>query len=186
MTGVSVFVSTEDWSIGSPGGATLPQVEANLQKWITGPKSPGLIILEHELSNSTVSAFINAFPSVKTNGWTVNSLAQLDGGSAYQNADGDDGDIQAVTGVLAYSGPSVTDSASDSVSASGSGAATAASSGASNVPTASGSGSRSASPSQSGTARTQQANGASLASAFDVRSVFVSLFSLLVSAFALA
>ena len=108
---IIVHCSTEDWSIGSPGGATLPAVEANLQKWISGPKSPGLIILEHELSNNTVGAFINAFPAIQSNGWKIESLAQLDGESAYQNADGDDGEVEAVTGILAYSGPAVTDSA---------------------------------------------------------------------------
>jgi chitin deacetylase len=40
--------STEDWSIAS-GGTTSAAVSKNLQKWFHGPKSPGIIILEHEV-----------------------------------------------------------------------------------------------------------------------------------------
>ncbi len=55
-----------------------------------GPKSPGLAILEHELTEDTVQAFMNAFPAMKQNGWETASIALLasDTGSAYQNADG--------------------------------------------------------------------------------------------------
>jgi chitin deacetylase len=40
------------------GGTTFDKVTAGLQEWYAGPKSPGLIILEHELTNDTVNAFI--------------------------------------------------------------------------------------------------------------------------------
>ncbi|KAH9853447.1 hypothetical protein C2E23DRAFT_104802 [Lenzites betulinus] len=77
---------TEDWSVGTPGGATRTAVNDNLAKWISGPKSPGLIILEHELSNDTVGAFMQAFPLIQQNGWNFKSLATMNGGDVYQNA----------------------------------------------------------------------------------------------------
>ena len=55
--------STEDWSVGEPGGATRAQVDANLKKWISGAKSPGLVILEDEILYDTVGAFMQAFPA---------------------------------------------------------------------------------------------------------------------------
>jgi hypothetical protein len=42
-----------------------------------GPKSPGLIILEHELTNQTVQCFIDAFPQIKANGWNIVSQASM-------------------------------------------------------------------------------------------------------------
>ena len=43
----------------------------------SGPKSPGLIILEHELANETVQAFMEAYPLIKQNGWNYTSVARL-------------------------------------------------------------------------------------------------------------
>jgi len=92
---------TEDWSIGSPGGTTPEAVAANLNTWITGPKSPGLIILEHELTNDTVQAFINAYPAMKSNGWNVISQCDMaNTGGAWVNANGTDGQVLA-KGILA-------------------------------------------------------------------------------------
>lgn len=51
----------------------------------TGSKSPGLIILEHELSQMSVDAFIRAFPMIWSNGWRIQSVARLFGDSAYQD-----------------------------------------------------------------------------------------------------
>lgn len=51
-----------------------------------GPKTPGLVILEHELSNLSVSSFMNAYPVMVSNGWKRVSLAQMDGLGSYQNA----------------------------------------------------------------------------------------------------
>jgi chitin deacetylase len=58
-----------------------------------------LIILEHELNNDTVGAFINAYPNMKAKGWNTVSVARLVAsgvdkvtGKAYWNADnGNDG-----------------------------------------------------------------------------------------------
>lgn len=51
-----------------------------------GSKTPGLIILEHELSDLAVTSFINAYPLMVSNGWKRMSLAQMDGLGSYQNA----------------------------------------------------------------------------------------------------
>jgi len=77
---------TEDWSIPTDG-TTAKIIAQNFQKWLTGPKTPGLIILEHELGDYTVDAFIAAWPVIKANNWNIGSLAQVIGsGQAYQNA----------------------------------------------------------------------------------------------------
>ena len=96
-------------------------MNANLQKWITGPKSPGLIILEHELSNDTVGAFIQAFPLIAQNGWTFESVARLDGGAVYQNAPDSTGAVQpadiiaaALSESLSAAAPSSSGAASSS------------------------------------------------------------------------
>jgi hypothetical protein len=52
-----------------------------------GPKTPGLVILEHEDSNEAYEAFVSAFPKIIEKGWKFESLARLFGkGQAYQNA----------------------------------------------------------------------------------------------------
>ncbi|KAJ6630349.1 hypothetical protein B0H10DRAFT_983683 [Mycena sp. CBHHK59/15] len=79
---------TSDWSL-TTGGTTQQAIKSSMQQWLTGPKSPGLIILEHELSDLSVGSFIAAYPVMKANNWTTVSLAQLVGDStAYRNADG--------------------------------------------------------------------------------------------------
>ena len=50
-----------------------------MQKWLTGPKTPGLIILEHEVSNDTVTAFIDNYPLFKQNGWNCISSVLVNG-----------------------------------------------------------------------------------------------------------
>lgn len=102
--------STMDWSLIT-GGTTPAAINASLTQWLTGssfdlfsslvvtyvtacavsagPKSPGLIILEHDTSEAAVDAFISAYPAIKANGWQLVSQAQLSNGhgSTYQNVD---------------------------------------------------------------------------------------------------
>ncbi|KAF8272073.1 hypothetical protein EI94DRAFT_1865105, partial [Lactarius quietus] len=49
---------TEDWSSGETGGTNPDAIQANFQRWLSGSKSPGLMILEHELSTGSVDAFM--------------------------------------------------------------------------------------------------------------------------------
>ncbi|THH33691.1 hypothetical protein EUX98_g615 [Antrodiella citrinella] len=89
---------TEDWSIPS-GGTTNAIVQASMTKWLTGPKSPGLIILEHELYPQTVQAFMSAYPLMKQNGWKTMSVAQIQNAS-YQNSANDSDVVIPQTGIL--------------------------------------------------------------------------------------
>ncbi len=72
--------------------------------YFTGPKSPGLIILEHDTSDAAVDAFISAYPHIKANGWRFVSQAELPNGAGavYQNED-DQGNVtpKAVAAKLA-------------------------------------------------------------------------------------
>lgn len=53
-----------------------------------------MIILEHELSNTTVAAFLSAFPLVKQYGWNTVSVTRLvDGPSAFWNAPSSSGPV---------------------------------------------------------------------------------------------
>ncbi|KAF9259516.1 glycoside hydrolase/deacetylase [Marasmius fiardii PR-910] len=89
MTTVIWNQDTDDWSISS-GKQTLEGIDKQMDGWLSGPKTTGLVILEHELSDQTVQAFMNNFPKVKSNGWKTASLARIIGGAEpYQNVQGD-------------------------------------------------------------------------------------------------
>lgn len=75
-----------------------------LTDWLlSGPHSPGLIILEHELSSKSVQAFIDNYPKMKANNWTVVSDARLSGQNAYQNSAGASEPVNRKDSVLANS-----------------------------------------------------------------------------------
>lgn len=58
------------------------------------------MILEHELTDDTVSAFMQTYPFVVDHGWAVTSVAQLDGlDKPYQNAEGSTGEVWYVENV---------------------------------------------------------------------------------------
>lgn len=85
MTTVIWNDDTNDWAI-SEGTQTVAAATKILQKAYAGPKSPGLCILEHELSTQSVSVFINTYPLIAQNGWTSKSIPDAVGGSWYLNA----------------------------------------------------------------------------------------------------
>ncbi|KAJ7185311.1 carbohydrate esterase family 4 protein [Mycena filopes] len=113
---------TEDWSLdSSPPGTTADKIKASMQQWLTGPKSPGLVILEHELTVDSVNTFIAAYPVMQQNNWKLASLAQLVGNNAsYWNADSS---ASPVNGVLDIVAPAAGESAGASASASASASA---------------------------------------------------------------
>ena len=78
--------SSQDWTLGAQGGVTLQGIQANFQRWLSGPQTPGLIVLQHELSDGGVQAFIAAYPLMKQYNWNIKSVATLAGLSPYQNA----------------------------------------------------------------------------------------------------
>jgi hypothetical protein len=52
------------------------QVTASLTQIIsTSAKSPGAIVLQHEISDPDVNGFIAAYPTLAANGWKFASLA---------------------------------------------------------------------------------------------------------------
>jgi hypothetical protein len=59
-----------------------------------GPKTTGLIILEHELTDATAQAFINNYYLIPGNDWKAISAAEMDGENRpYQNAEGTTGAV---------------------------------------------------------------------------------------------
>ena len=94
----SIF-STLDWSL-TTGGTTPEAVNASLTQWLTGPKSPGLIILEHELTNQSSQSFIDAYPLMSSTGWNIFSTTKLEGQTVYFNSKDSVSPVQQVAGVL--------------------------------------------------------------------------------------
>jgi chitin deacetylase len=73
---------------------------STLTTGFSGPKTPGLIILEHEISDQMVQIFMDSLPVMQSNGWNLTSVAQLGPtGSAYRNAIGQ-GPVTAANVVL--------------------------------------------------------------------------------------
>lgn len=108
-----------DWAI-STGQYTRQGVDASMEGWLTGPKSPGLNILEHELNDNTINVFFDSFPKMISNGWNVRSVADAWNMDWYQNSKSNTGDVasMAVAGGAAATGSSSTNSSSMSVSGS--------------------------------------------------------------------
>lgn len=126
--GADAHCSTADWSLdASPPGTSLQAINASMNTWLTGSKTPGLIILEHELSDDSVGAFKAAYPVMQAHGWTLASLATLMGnGSVYQNAVNDGSAVRLVSDILDAKTAGVpASSASASATASASGGVTA-------------------------------------------------------------
>lgn len=90
------------------GGTTPQAINASMTRWLNGPKSPGLMILEHELSDQTVQAFVDAYPLMVSTGWKLESAADVNGTSVYLNSEDNDSPVEGVNGILnqAYSIPS--------------------------------------------------------------------------------
>ncbi|KAJ7169381.1 carbohydrate esterase family 4 protein [Mycena crocata] len=112
---------TNDWML-EYGDNSLAKINASMTEWLTGPKNPGLVILEHESSDASVQSFMAAYPVMKANNWNTVSLATLLGeGAAYQNAADNVGPVNKVTVVDAKDGkaPAAAAAASGSASASG-------------------------------------------------------------------
>lgn len=85
LTTVIWNYDSDDWNIGQ-NGITLDSVQANLEKMVTGSKTPGLNILEHEISSDDVSAFLYIYPIMKANNWVMKSIPEITGANWYQNA----------------------------------------------------------------------------------------------------
>ncbi|KAG6887692.1 hypothetical protein C0995_013434 [Termitomyces sp. Mi166 len=90
---------TEDWSLTS-NGTTLQIIHNSFVEWLSGPKTPGIITLEHELSDLSVDAFMDAWTLIGAAGWKTASLASIIGDGTYQNSDDSDSPV-TVDGIIA-------------------------------------------------------------------------------------
>ncbi|KZV72118.1 carbohydrate esterase family 4 protein [Peniophora sp. CONT] len=87
MTTIQWNHDTADWTLTTGDGYTTPaKIHSQFQSWLTGARSPGLIVLEHELSQQSVQAFIDAYPLIVQNNWNIVSVVDIDGNGTYQNA----------------------------------------------------------------------------------------------------
>ncbi|KAI0068746.1 glycoside hydrolase/deacetylase [Artomyces pyxidatus] len=114
---------SEDWTLTTNG--TTPQaIATNMHNWLTGPKTPGLIILEHELSDQSVQAFMDNFPLIAANGWKPVSVVETDGQSKpYQNAVGSTGAVTSANILVgASSAPPLANTTSSTASSTASSA----------------------------------------------------------------
>ena len=72
---------SQDWTQSAAGGATPASIQAAFTGWLNGPRTPGLIVLEHEITAADVSAFIAMYPLIATatggTPWQPMSVAQL-------------------------------------------------------------------------------------------------------------
>lgn len=92
-----------DWCLNGHGGSECPNtnpgkdygsVVAAVQKAVQKPKSPGVILLEHELTTESVQIFKDAFPQIKAAGWNTQTLSEALDIDWYANAK--DGSTQPV------------------------------------------------------------------------------------------
>ncbi|KAK0547311.1 hypothetical protein OC846_004909 [Tilletia horrida] len=92
---VSWNYDSDDWCVSqgesvcageNPGGSA-ETITAYIDKTFAGPKNPGVILLEHELSDITVGFFEeHAWPGITKNGWKHGNVAQVNGVAWYANA----------------------------------------------------------------------------------------------------
>ncbi|EPQ28750.1 uncharacterized protein PFL1_03553 [Pseudozyma flocculosa PF-1] len=91
LTSVIWNKDTDDWCLDDQGGSSCSdeqpdKIKGSVKPWITGPKSPGLIILEHELTHASIDIFKGYYPDLKGLGWDAMNIAQLSGAEWYKNA----------------------------------------------------------------------------------------------------
>ncbi|KAH7097421.1 hypothetical protein BKA62DRAFT_675041, partial [Auriculariales sp. MPI-PUGE-AT-0066] len=99
LTAVLWNKDTNDWAMPS---ITAAEISKELDTWLSGDKSTGLYVLEHELSEDTANIFINStWEGVKKYNWKALSVAQIAGknGFNYANAKDNIGEVTPVTGI---------------------------------------------------------------------------------------
>ncbi|GAA5924808.1 uncharacterized protein JCM15063_005739 [Sporobolomyces koalae] len=177
LTSVIWNIDSDDWCLNSVdsganpcpgyGPGTLAGLEAELKKWQTGPKSPGVIGLEHESGPNPVAGFVNTFSGIKSNGWDARSIPDLWGARWYQNAESND-DPSKNTSFVIGSGPFNTSSAAV-VSSSSSALPSSTSTSAGPASTGASKSSGSLQANQTASASTQQQSAKSEKTSFAVR-----------------
>ncbi|KAJ9121022.1 hypothetical protein QFC24_005003 [Naganishia onofrii] len=75
-----------DWAIGTNPQYTVDSVTTSMRQWFSGPKSPGLVMLEHEASAADVQVFKAVYGDMLKNGWKVVNVAEAFNSWEYANA----------------------------------------------------------------------------------------------------
>ncbi|KAK6908129.1 hypothetical protein I203_102130 [Kwoniella mangroviensis CBS 8507] len=75
-----------DWAIGSDARYTHDSVVSQVNQWLSGNKTNGLLLLEHEIQQTEVDVFKAIFPSIGSNGWTIKNVADAWGMDWYVNS----------------------------------------------------------------------------------------------------
>lgn len=121
---------TNDWCLNDQGGSACPEsnpgkdyasVAAAAAAGVNGAKTPGLIMLEHELTHASISVFKNYYPNLKSIGWTAANVADLFNMPWYKNAWSSKSALQKGTILQDFdigSGPNSPSSSSSSASTS--------------------------------------------------------------------
>ena len=65
----------KDWAIDNKTWFE-SDVRTNIQLYVNGTKTPGLIMLEHELFPESADAFIMEYPTFKEKGWEVDNVVR--------------------------------------------------------------------------------------------------------------
>ncbi|GAA5870927.1 hypothetical protein JCM16303_001632 [Sporobolomyces ruberrimus] len=188
LTTVIWNIDSDDWCLNEPGSCpgygpgNLAGLEAELTKWQTGAKSPGVIGLEHESGPGPVSGFVNTYAGIKSNGWDARNIPDLWDAAWYQNAEDND-DPKKNTSFVIGSGPFNTSSAAAAASSSSSALPSSTSTSAASSASASGKTSGAPSASKSASAASQEQSSKSQKTSFGVR---VSVQNAAVTGFVLA
>ncbi|KAK7039655.1 carbohydrate esterase family 4 protein [Favolaschia claudopus] len=111
---------TLDWSLTDTNPETsADKIQSQMKEWLGGPKTPGLVILEHEVSQKSVASFVAAYPLMQQSGWQIASLASLlSNNVSYQNAADNTGTVNVVDIVAAKNAAVAKPDASSSAPAS--------------------------------------------------------------------
>ncbi|KIR36165.1 chitin deacetylase [Cryptococcus deuterogattii MMRL2647] len=119
---------TNDWAIADePSQYSIASVEAYFDTLVTGNRTQGLLLLEHELDNNTVTVFETEYPKAIANGWIVKNVADAFNMEWYLNSGkGNDATVttMSVGGTLPTAAPTNTSTSVASASATSSGSVT--------------------------------------------------------------
>jgi chitin deacetylase len=69
-------------------------LDVELQGYLSGPRSPGLIVLEHDRTERSVNGFVRVFPTLISQGWIPRSIPDLFNLDWYINSIGEDSIIE--------------------------------------------------------------------------------------------
>jgi hypothetical protein len=131
-------------------GASYDSVLSYIKTHVSGAKSPGIILLEHEIEAPSLSIFQEYYPTLRDNGWTPEPIGNFDQAQAwYANALNASTPTTEQTGMLVANQVSATSSSSSSSSTSSSSASSMT------TVTSSSSGAQTTSATTSGTAASQ-------------------------------